>query len=123
MRYARLYADDAGETHFDQVALELNEADYRAPAPLMYVSHAYQANAIQFVKAPSGWTAERIHPPKPQFLLGLEGKLEIRTSDGEKRTVGPGDLVLMEDTSGKGHSSRVKGAQDWIAAIVPVERS
>ena len=55
MRYVRIYADDAGETHFEQVSMELSESDYRPPAPVMFVSHAYEADALQFVKLPAGW--------------------------------------------------------------------
>jgi quercetin dioxygenase-like cupin family protein len=121
MQYVRLYADEKGETHFEQVLLDLTEADYRPPAPPMFVSRAYQADALQFIRIPSGWVGEHIHPPKHQFLLCLEGKLEITASDGEKRNFGPGAAVLMDDTSGKGHHSRVKGSKDWIAAVVPVD--
>jgi quercetin dioxygenase-like cupin family protein len=121
MRYVRLYADASGETHFEQVALKLDEADYRPPSPLIFVSHAFQAGALQFVRAPSGWVGESIHPPQHQFFFCLQGQVEVRVSDGEKRTFGPGDAVLMEDCSGKGHSSRVKGAKELIAAIVPLE--
>jgi len=87
----------------------------------MFVSHAYQADALQFVRIPSGWVGEHINPPKHQFLICLEGQLEITASDGERRTFGPGATVRMDDNSGKGHCSRVKGSKDWIAAIVPVD--
>jgi uncharacterized cupin superfamily protein len=50
----------------------------------------------------------------------LKGHLEVTASDGEKRTFGPGDSLLMEDVAGKGHSTRVKGADECIAAIIPV---
>lgn len=121
MRYVQLYADAAGETHFKQAAVDLNEVDYRPPAPLMYVSHAYATNALQFLRLPSGWTGQEIHPPQRQFLLSLEGQLEITASDGEKRTFGPGTAVLMEDIAGKGHRSHVKGTHDWVAAVIPLE--
>jgi len=52
---------------------------------------------------------------------GLGGQLEVRASDGNKRTFTAGDAVLMEDTSGQGHSSRAKGEKDMIAAIVSLE--
>lgn len=120
MHYVRLYADQEGETHFEQVTLEQNEADYRPPAPLMFVSHAYPASALQFLRMPPGWTGESIHPPEHQFMLCLQGRLEVTASDGEKHTFGPGAAILMEDTSGKGHRSRVKGPHDCIAAVVPV---
>jgi hypothetical protein len=50
-----LKADKAGESHFEQATLDLNEADRRPPAPLLFVSHSYQANGLQFLKLPSGW--------------------------------------------------------------------
>jgi cupin domain len=121
MHYARLYADAKGETHLEQVALKLDEADYRPPAPMLFVSHAMQAGALQFVRLPSGWTGENICPPQHQFLICLEGQLELRASDGKRHTFGPGDTVLMEDTSGRGHASHVKGEKDLIAAVVALE--
>lgn len=121
MRYVRLKVDNAGESHFEQSALDLNEADYRPPAPLLFVSHTYRADGLQFVRLPSGWTGESIHPPKHQFLICLKGHIEVTASDGEKRTFGPGDSVLMEDVSGKGHRTHVKGANECLAAIIPVD--
>ena len=121
MRYERLYADPSGETHFEQVPLKFDEADYRPPAPMVFVSHALQAGALQFVRLPAGWAGENICPPQRQVFVCLEGQLEIHASDGKKQTFGPGDAVLMEDTSGRGHSSRVKGGKDLIAAIVSLE--
>jgi cupin domain len=120
MRYFRLKANNAGESHFEQVTLDLNEADYRPPAPLLFVSHSYRADGLQFVRLPSGWAGESIRPPKAQFLICLKGHLEVTASDGDKRTFSPGDSVLMEDVSGKGHRTRVKGTDECIAAIIPI---
>ena len=44
----------------------------------------------------------------------------VTASDGDKRTFGPGDSVLMEDISGKGHRTRVKGPDECLAAIIPI---
>lgn len=121
MQYLRLHADDKGETHFDRVTLQLTEADYRPPAPLLFVSHAYGCDALQFVRLPAGWAAEAIQPPKRQFLICLKGQLEVTASDGERRTLAIGDAVLMEDVAGKGHRSRVKGAEECISAIVALD--
>lgn len=120
MRYVRLKIDNAGESHFEQATLDLKEADYRPPAPLTFVSHTYLADGLQFIRLPSGWAGESMHPSKNQFLICLKGHLEVTASDGEKRTFGPGDSVLMEDVTGKGHNTRVKGADECIAAIIPI---
>ena len=120
MRYVRLKADNGGESHFEQVAVDLNEADYRPPAPVLFVSHSYRADGLQFIRLPAGWTGDFIHPPKAQFLICLKGHLEVTASDGEKRTFGPGDSIMMEDISGKGHRTRVKGTNECIAAVIPI---
>jgi hypothetical protein len=123
MRYVQLKAGKAGESHFEHINLDLKEADYRPPAPLLFVSHSYRADGLQFVRLPAGWAGESIHPPKTQFLICLKGHLEVTASDGEKRTFGPGDSVLMEDVVGKGHRTRVKGTEECIAAIIPITAS
>ena len=120
MRYVRLKADKGGESHFERVAVDLNEADYRPPAPVLFVSHSYRADGLQFIRLPAGWTGDSIHPPKAQFLICLKGHLEVTASDGEKRTFGPGDSIMMEDISGKGHRTRVKGTNECIAAVIPI---
>ena len=121
MRYVRLYADAQGETHFEQVPEKFDETDHRPPAPPIFVSHTFRAGALQFVRAPAGWIGENIFPPQHQFFICLEGQIELRTSNGEKRTFGPGDVVLMEDSAGKGHTSRVTGTKDLVGAIVSIE--
>jgi len=121
MRYFRLYSDKGGDSRFAEAELALDEADYRPPAPLLFVSHAFQAGGLQFVRLPGGWTGEGIHPPKRQFLICLDGHLEVTASDGEKRSFGPGDRVLMEDVDGKGHRSHVRGPHDCVVAIVPID--
>jgi len=120
MRYMRLYSDKSGESHFADSDLALDEIDYRPPAPRLFVSHAFAAGGLQFVRLPGGWTGE-VHPPKPQFLICLDGHLEVTASDGEKRSFGPGGCVLMEDVNGKGHRSHVRGGHDCVAAIVPID--
>jgi len=120
MKYVRLYADKNGQSHFEPVTLKLDEADYRPPAPLVHVSHAYAADGLQFVRLPAGWAADSIQPPKKQFLICLKGHLEITAGDGQKHAFGPGDSVLMEDVDSQGHRSRVKGDGECLAAVIPI---
>lgn len=120
MKYVRLTADKNGNTHFVDATLKLDEADYRPPAPLLFVSQAYQADGVQFIRLPNGWSADSIQVPKKQFLICVKGQLEVTASDGKTRTFGPGDTVLMEDVDSKGHRSRVKG-DECLAAVIPVD--
>jgi hypothetical protein len=63
----------------------------------------------------AGLTARSYNPsevawhvaPQRQFAINLTGELEVEVSDGARRRIGPGDLVLLEDTYGKGHVTRL----------------
>lgn len=121
MKYVRLRTDKNGHTHFEDAMLKLDEADYRPPAPLVFVSHTFATDGLQFIRLPSGWAADAIRPPKKQFLVCLSGQIEVTASDGEKRSFGPGDSVLMEDVEGKGHRTRVSGAGECLAAVIPID--
>jgi len=63
----------------------------------------------------TGMTARSYNPsnvswhvaPQRQFAINLTGALEVEVSDGARRRLGPGDLVFLEDTHGKGHVTRL----------------
>jgi len=121
MKYVRIYADKNGDTHFEDATLGLDEADYRPPAPMVHVSHAFGADGVQFIRLPAGWSADAIQVPKKQFVICLSGNIEVTATDGKTRGFAPGDTVLMEDVDSKGHRTRVTGSAEFTAAIIPVD--
>ena len=42
--------------------------------------------------------------PERRLIIHLSGEVEIGASDGAKRVLRAGDIRLMEDVTGKGHS-------------------
>ena len=82
MKYVRLHADKNGNSHFEDATLKLDEADYRPPAPMVFVSHAYRTDGVQFIRLPAGWAADAIQVPKKQFFVCLKGH---RRNHGERR--------------------------------------
>ncbi len=54
------------------------------------------------------------------WIFFLSGEMEFEASDGEVRPGVPGQAILLEDTTGKGHSSRVTGNADAVLALVQV---
>lgn len=118
MRIARLYSGDDGESHFEDVEIELDLTDYAPPAPPLYLSTKSSANQFAFMKAPAGWSSDW-HPSSARNLfLVLSGEWQVTASDGESRTFSVGSVLLVEDTTGKGHSSRVTSKADSLAAMV-----
>src|SRR5207244_3843621 len=62
------------------------------------------------------------HPEQPehrrQLVVGISGRAEV-TATGETRAFGPGDILLVEDTDGFGHSSRTPDG--FVAAFVVLD--
>jgi hypothetical protein len=116
--YVRLYADSSGESHFEDLEEQLTETDFAPPAASLNVSNFMNAARAGFLAAPAGWNGDW-HPSSGRNLFFvLSGEWEIEASDGEMRRFGPGSIVKVEDTSGKGHASRVIGNRDSLTGIV-----
>ena len=92
-RIFHVFATPDGETHFE----ELMVASTAGVLPLTGLrAISYKPNKVD-------WH----HAPAPQFAINLTGELEAEVSDGSRQRFGPGDLVFLEDTIGKGHVTRL----------------
>jgi quercetin dioxygenase-like cupin family protein len=78
------------------------------------------ATQITFRTWPVGQFLDWHPAPRRQFVIILEGQLEIGFGDGSRRVFGPGDARLVEDTTGQGHTTRVLGNQPCVTATVPL---
>ena len=59
------------------------------------------------------------HPaPQRQFVFIISGHLEIGFEDGSKKLFGPADVRLVEDTTGKGHTTLAYGDAPCLTATV-----
>ena len=117
MKYLRLFAGPDGESHFEDVSVELAPVDeYARGVPRAFISSPRPGTSLTFLSGPPGWVGD-FHPaPRRQFMIKLAGQTEFVSSDGERRQIGPGTALLLEDTTGKGHYSRVLGpdSDDWF---------
>jgi hypothetical protein len=118
MKYVRLYADSAGESHFADVDVELTPLDFPSPVPPLHLSSSAPATGYGFVSTPEGWHRDRRPTLRRELYFYLAGEIESRMSDGEVRRFGPGSITLVEDTTGKGHASRVLGTGGALFAVV-----
>jgi hypothetical protein len=112
--YVRLFADQAGESHFEDVSAELVPVDFAPPAPPLHLSAAFPAARLMFLAAPADWFGDWHPAPRRQVFAFLSGEFEVEASDGERRRFGPGTCLLMEDTLGKGHATRNTGAAESV---------
>jgi hypothetical protein len=115
MKIVRLYTGADNESHFEDVDVELNVAG-RVQASALQPTHG-----IVFRSAPANHLSD-FHPvPKRQYVITLAGEVEIEIGDGTIRRFGPGDVMLAEDTTGRGHITRVIGDQPRHYVFIPLK--
>jgi len=118
LSYVRLYPDSVGDSHFEPVAIETFPHDFAPPAPSFNVSELAPASRYGFLCVPMGWIGD-LHPsPLRMWIFLLSGEMEFEASDGQRHHLTPGGAVLLEDTIGKGHRSKVVGSAAAVLAVV-----
>ena len=106
-RVTRIYTGPDGESHFEDIEIAVEDKG----AIRRRQSEPIKATGIIFVELDSDYKRDWHNAPCRQFVITLEGEGEIEIGDGTKRTFGPGDVLLAEDTTGRGHISRVVNNQ------------
>jgi hypothetical protein len=103
--FIRLVDGDDGETHLVEVDLPLSfvPGSDVSVAPLPVTKMTYVEYPEDREEITPGW-----HPtPHPRhFMMSVVGGFEITTTSGDTRRFGPGDWVLCDDLTGKGHITR-----------------
>ena len=120
VEYLRIFADAQGDSHFDTITVEQSLAIGAPPAAPFYVSGDKPASKYRFYSFQPGWVGDWHPCPARQFLALMSGAVEMETTDGTVRRLKPGDLVLLEDVSGRGHVTRNTGDGYATFLVVPV---
>ena len=90
----RIFAGSDGESHIEELKL----ADHPELGAMTNVS---EVKVQEF----EGTRDMPLHPlPERRLIIHLSGEVEITTSDGAKQIFRAGDIRLMDDVTGKGHS-------------------
>lgn len=110
-RLIHIYSTPDGESHRANVDIA-NDAG-EIPVTSM-TARAYARNAAS-ANAGADWHTA----PRRQFAINMTGELEVETSDGARHRIGQGDLVFLEDITGKGHVTRVQSPVTNLFIHVP----
>ncbi len=106
----RLSTGDDGQSHLEEQMLGAHPA----------LQTPQSAAHIVFGQLPVGTFIDWHPAPRRQYVIILAGQLEIGLGDGTVRRFGPGDARLVEDTTGRGHTTRVVGPESVLTAIIPL---
>src|SRR6185437_8757467 len=116
MRIHNIYVDGNGETHWRDIEVEWMEERNAGK-----LSRRLPATGIIFRETSGDYDLDWHPAPRRQYIINLDGGVKITASDGEALEIGAGEVILVEDVSGKGHLSKSIGGQMRHSIFVPVE--
>ena len=97
----RLYSDSNGDTRFEDITIPLNDA-----GAIGKLSEGIPVTTIIFREVEASYDYDFHNAPQKQYLVLIDGGVEIETTLGEKRQFQAGEILLLENTEGKGHRTR-----------------
>jgi quercetin dioxygenase-like cupin family protein len=110
-KVTRIFADEKGESHFEEIKIKLQDK-----GQIGFLSELEEAVGIIFRKVQPEYDFDFHKAPHRQYIILQDGSIEIETSLGEKRIFEQGDVLLVEDTFGKGH--RTKNLQKALRSSI-----
>lgn len=101
MNIIHLYTGKDHHSYFTEIELTPS-----IKKELGYYSHPYPVKNMFFREFEPHQTFDWHCAPQKQYIIYLEGEVEVEASGGEKRVFKPGDILYVTDISGKGHVTR-----------------
>lgn len=101
MKITRIYADSDGESHFEDIEIELEKT-----LNISSLSKELKVTGFFFRETSPDFNYSWHTVPERLCIVTLSGESEIEVSDGEIRSFRAGDVFIAEDTTGRGHISR-----------------
>ena len=115
LKYTRLHTGDDNQSHFEDCEIPVAEN------PVGRLSEKTTATGILFRENDPSYDLDWHPAPARQFVIMLEGLVEIEVGSGEKRIFKPGDILLAEDTTGQGHRSRIPDGKSRRSIFVTLD--
>lgn len=111
IKMTRIYTGADGQSHAMEVDLPLTNGS---------ATEMFKATGIQFRRTAPGTFSDWHVGPRRQFVITLSGRGEIGLPGGQKLDLVPGKIELIEDLTGKGHTTRAVGNEDRISIAIPL---
>ena len=118
LSFSRLVPTSQGGSRFEAVVIPVTLQNFAPPAQPFSVSPLSQASQCGFLHLPAGWVGDMHPSPIRMWIFILEGEMHFEASNGDVRRLASGSALLLEDTVGQGHFSRVVGSRSVTLAVV-----
>jgi hypothetical protein len=110
----RLYTGPDGQTHAEEI-----EAKFTAGSA-NEVFKMIGTTGAELHRAAPGTVIDWHTAPRRQYVITLSGQGEVEVAGGKKIHIGPGHIDLVEDTTGKGHITRILGNEERVTLQLPL---
>jgi hypothetical protein len=107
MFMTRLYTGPDNLTHSEDLEIKFAGGANQ-------VSNLLQVTGAELHRGAPGRFSDWHRGPSRRYVITLSGRGELEVAGGKKIPVEPGHIELIEDTTGKGHITKVVGAEDRV---------
>jgi hypothetical protein len=116
MTVVRLYTGTDNQSHFEDVQIPLKDG-----GKVGFLSELIKVKGVVFRMTTGDYNYD-FHPaPRRQYVVNLEGEVEIEVGDGTRRILRSGEVLLAEDTTGQGHISRAVAGKPRKSLFITLE--
>jgi hypothetical protein len=115
VKVTRLYTGPDGKTKVEEYQVTLKPQGKGTE-----LSPTVPVKNLQFRRTNKDYDLDWHPAPSRQYVVTLSGESEIELEGGRKLRLGPGHILLAEDTTGQGHISRAIGSGDRISLFIPL---
>ena len=116
LRITRLYTGDDGHSHFEDVEVPLADR-----GGIGWISQLGPATGVAFRVTEGDYDFDFHCAPRRQYIVNLDAAVEIELGDGTKRVFQAGEVLLAEDTTGRGHRSRSVGGRPRRSLVITLD--
>ena len=116
-RLTKIVEDDQGVSAFEDAEVPLTDS-----GPIGSLSELMRAEGAILRVSPGPFDHDWHPAPARQLLVLLDGEFEIEAGTGERRRFSGGDVVLAEDTEGRGHRTVTLSEGPRRSLFVPLCR-
>jgi hypothetical protein len=111
----RLFTGHDGLSHVEQLEVKFSPL---AALPQFELSEPIEAARSLVVRVPPGYFHDWHNADVRRYVIPVSGLAELEVSGGDKVPITSGRIYIVEDLTGKGHTFRVVGDQDWVGVFV-----
>ena len=114
MLVVRIYTGEDGESHFEDIDLPYEQMETSERTAVE------NAENIHFRRYQPGSFIDWHPAPRRQYVITLEGQVEVGLGDATKRIFSAGDVLQADDLTGQRHTTAVYGDRQRVSVAIPI---